>query len=65
MFKKVNKTIASLHELQVYLPRVLSVTTYKLFKKLYLDEDNILNDPIFNKSTRTNIEARISSLLIL
>ena len=65
MFKKINKTIASLHELQVYLPRVLSVTTYKLFKKLYLDEDNILNDPIFNKSTRTNIEARISSLLIL
>ena len=65
MFKKVNKTIASLHELQVYLPRVLSVTTYKLFKQLYLDEDNILNDPIFNNSTRTNIEARISSLLIL
>ena len=65
MFKKINKTIASLHELQVYLPRVLSVTTYKLFKKLYLDEDNILNDPIFNNSTRTNIEARISSLLIL
>ena len=65
MFKKVNKTIASLHELQVYLPRVLSVTAYKLFKKLYLDEDNILNAQVFNNSTRINIEATISSLLIL